>query len=273
MLRYLAPIAIALAAPPATAATEAEAETLYRAIGLPQIIGIMREEGLDYGDTIADDLFPDRGGAGWSAMVSRIYDADAMNEAMQSRFVVELAEVDVAPLLEFFESDRGQTIVELEVSARRALLEPGAEEAAEEAASMLEEDDPARFGLLSAFVEANDLIESNVMGAMNSNYAFYTGLMEGGAFGDSLTESDILSDVWSQEGEIRADTEEWIYSFLALAYDPLSDEDIGAYIALSGTEEGRALNRALFAAFDELFVPISRQLGYGAAGFMAGQDI
>lgn len=137
----------------------------------------------------------------------------------------------------------------------------------------LREADPARFGLLEEFVEVNDLIESNVMGAMNSNYAFYIGLMEGEAFGDGLTERDILADVWEQEAEIRADTEDWVYSYLALAYDPLTDEDIEAYIALSETEEGRALNRAMFAAFDELFVSISRRLGYGAAGFMAGQDI
>lgn len=271
MLRYLAPVTFALSGAPVWAAGGVEA--LYEAIGLPEIVGIMREEGIDYGRTIESDLFPDRGGDGWSATVSRIYNADAMNGAMLERFEADLGEIDPAPLLAFFESERGRRIIGVEISARRALLDPDVEEAAEVAAMELREADPARFGLLEEFVEVNDLIESNVMGAMNSNYAFYIGLMEGEAFDDGLTERDILADVWEQEAEIRADTEAWVYSYLALAYDPLSDEDIEAYIAISETEEGRALNRAMFAAFDELFVSISRRLGYGAAGFMAGQDI
>jgi hypothetical protein len=89
------------------------------------------------------------------------------------------------------------------------------------------------------------------MGAMNANYAFYMGLVEGDAFEEDLTEAGDPADVWSQEAEIRADTEEWVYSYLTLAYAPLSDEDIDAYIALSRTAEGRALNRALFGTFDD----------------------
>ncbi len=273
MLRFLAPFALTLAALPASALTQEEADALHEALGLPEIIEIMREEGLDYGGTIEGDLFPGRGGDGWDATVSRIYDAEAMNETMRSRLAADLEGVEADPLLDFFESARGKRIVNLEISARRALLDPDVEDAAEVAAAELREDDPERFALLEDFVDVNDLVDSNVMGAMNSNYAFYVGLMEGDAFGDGLTESDILSDVWAQEAEIRADTEDWVYSYLALAYDPLPDEDIEAYVAISGTEEGRALNRALFAAFDELFVSISRRLGYGAAGFMAGQDI
>ena len=79
--------------------------------------------------------------------------------------------------------------------------------------------------------------------------------------------------MWAQEEDIRADTEEWVYSYLALAYDPLSNEDIEAYIALSRSDEGRALNRALFGAFDDLFVDISRRLGMGASRFLVGEDI
>lgn len=273
MLRFVGPIAFALQAFPAAALTQEEANALYDALGLPEIVEIMREEGLDYGATIESDLFPERGGDGWRDTVSRIYDEETMNDTMRSRIAADLDEVDVAPLLEFFESERGRRIVGLEISARRALLDPDVEDAAEVAAAELREDDPARFGLLEEFVEVNDLVESNVMGAMNSNYAFYMGLMEGGAFGGGLTESDILSDVWAQEAEIRADTEDWVYSYLALAYDPLPDEDIAAYVDISRTDAGRALNRALFAAFDELFMSISEGLGYGAAGFMVGEDI
>jgi hypothetical protein len=264
--------ALLLLAPfPAQAAEDPEA--LFSALGMPEIIEVMREEGLGYGESIRTDLLGGRGGAGWAATVSDIYDAGRMREQMLDGFESRLEGVDLDPLFAFFESERGRRIVELEVGARRALLDDDIEAAAEAAAATLDEERPDRHALIGEFVEVNDLVESNVMGAMNANYAFFMGLMAGDALGDDLSEQEILSDVWSQEGEIRADTEQWVYAYLTLAYDPLSDEDIAEYIAVSRTAEGRALNRALFGAFDDLFVDISRRLGQGAAGFLAGEEL
>jgi hypothetical protein len=258
---------------PVAGTAHADAAALFRSLGMPQIIDVMREEGVEYGETIRTDLLQGQGGASWSATVSDIYDADDMSRQMLDGFESRLDGVDTDMLLDFFESERGRRIVELEVSARRALLDEEVKEAAEAAAADLADARPERHALLSDFVEANDLVESNVIGAMNANYAFYMGLMAGEAFGEDLTESEVLSDVWGQEAQIRTDTEEWVYSYLTLAYDPLSDDDIAAYIALSRTDEGRALNRALFGAFDDLFVDISRRLGEGAARFLVGEDI
>lgn len=274
MLRgHVTTTAFLLLCMPVAVHAETAASVLFRALGMPQIIEVMREEGVDYGETIRSDLLMGQGGAGWRAFVSEVYDAPAMESEMLAGFEARLEGVDLDPLIEFFESDRGRRIIDLEVSARRALLDDGVEEAAKATARDLRESRPERMALLEAFVEANDLVESNVIGGMNSNFAFYMGLMDGNAFDGTLTEDEILSDVWSQEEAIRADTEEWVYSYLALAYDPLSQTDIEAYIALSRTDEGRALNQALFGAFNDLFVDISRRLGEGAARFMVGEDI
>jgi hypothetical protein len=258
---------------PWAGSAHADAGALFDALGMPEIIEVMRDEGIDYGETIRADLLGGQGGSGWTETVAGIYDTDAMQREMLEGFESRLDGIEIDPLLKFFGSERGQRIVALEVEARRSLLSDEVEEAAKAAAADLAAEDPERFGLLTDFVEANDLVESNVIGALNSNYAFYTGLAAGDAFQEDLSEADILSDVWSQEEAIRSDTEEWVYSYLTLAYDPLSDEDIEAYTALSRTPEGRALNRALFGAFDDLFVDISRRLGEGAAGILAGQDI
>jgi hypothetical protein len=48
---------------------------LFRALGMPQIIEVMREEGVEYGETIRTDLLQGQGGARWSATVSDIYDS------------------------------------------------------------------------------------------------------------------------------------------------------------------------------------------------------
>lgn len=252
---------------------QAPVDVLFDAMGLPEIVAIMREEGLAYGDELRAELFAGRGGSRWDRMVDDIYDRERLHATVRNRFDLELAAQDLAPLLAFFTSERGRRIVALEVSARRALLDDAVEEASRDALAAMRQADDPRLDLLRDYAEANDLVESNVVGAMNANFAFYLGLAAGGALEDSLGEAEILRDVWSQETEIRADTEDWLYSYLALAYRPLEDDDIVAYTEFSRTPAGQALNNALFLAFDEMFVAVSRALGQGAAQFMGGQDI
>ncbi len=248
-------------------------DPLYQALGLSEIVAVMREEGIGYGGELEDDLFPSRGGARWAAMIEQIYDPVRMEEVLRQGLDKELANVELDAMVGFFSTDRGKRIVALEVSARRALLDDGVDEASRaKLDDMILARDP-RLDLVRAFAAANDLVESNVVGAMNSNFAFYIGLADGGAFGNDLTEEQILTDVWSQEEAIRDDTEEWLYSYLALAYQPLSDADLEAYIAFSETEAGSDLNRALFEAFDEMFTAISTALGLAASTFISGEEL
>ncbi len=274
MRRILLPVLLSLLCVTAAAAQSvAPIDTLFRAVGLPQVIEIMREEGQSYGDTLQQDLFPGRGGPRWDAMVAEIYEIERMKRTVRNRFDSELAAEDLAPMIEFFDTALGRRIVELEVSARRAMLEPSVDEASREAlARMIEAEDP-RLQLLRDFSDANELVDTNVTGAMNANYAFYTGLAQGGAFEGTVTEEDILADVWSQEPMIRDDTEEWLFAYLGMAYQPLSDAEIQAYIDFSETEPGQALNRALFVAFDEMFVAVSLALGQAASQFIAEQEL
>lgn len=260
-------------APGAPTATEAQVAPLLDALGMDELLPVMRDEGLDYAADLAADMFPGRGGGRWQEEARRIYDTERMRAEMDREMADRLAPAEIDALLQFFGSDLGRRIIGLEVSARRALLDPEVEQAAEAAAAELEAAGDGRFALLEAFVEANDLVEMNVVGALNSNWAFYQGLDAGGAFGGRLSEEQMLADVWDQEDQIRAETREWVFAYLGLAYKPLSDDELAAYTALSRTPEGEALNRALFAAFDAMFVRISRELGRAAATFMSGEDI
>ena len=257
----------------ARAQSVAPIDTLFRALGLPEIIEIMRDEGLEYGTELQDDLLAGRGGADWRLTVSRIYDQQRMADTVRHRLDAELAMADLAPMIGFYISEQGRRIVALEVSARRALLDAGVEEASREALSAMISDDDPRLKLLEDFADAGELVELNVVGAMNSNYAFYTGLAEGGAFPGEMSEQDIVADIWGQEEMIRTDTEEWLFSYLALAYRPLSSEELSDYIEFMASPEGAKLNRAIFAAFDEMFVAVSLALGQSAAQLLSAQEL
>ena len=248
-------------------------ERLYDLLGSDDIIAVMVEEGVLYGDTLRRDLFPGRGGARWDATVARIYDPAAMRRVVLAGMDGALSDADIGLLEAFFETERGARIIQLEVGARRAMLDDSIEASAEEAYMSRRANPDEMYDQVAEFIDVNDLVETNVVGGMNANTAFYLGLSDGGAFDPPMSQDDILRDVWSQEPEIREDTTIWVFSYLLLAYAPLEEGDLAAYIALSKSAEGRALNRAIFAGYDALFVDISRALGLAAAQFMAGEEL
>ncbi|WP_168193116.1 DUF2059 domain-containing protein [Rhodophyticola sp. CCM32] len=295
MLRALIlPIALALPGLPASGLAETTAEipvethaapgsimaverpalhALFQAMGLYDVIEIMSIEGVDYADELETDMFPGQGGAAWPAMVGQIYGVERLITDFEAAIPADaLTDGEMADLADFFTSETGQRVVAGEVIARREIMDPVVEEAANIIyAEELEAQNP-RLRLLETFNDANALLDLNVAGAMNSNYAFYRGLVDGGAFDVQLPEELMLAEIWGQEPEIRAETMVWLYSYQLMAYDELSDDEMQAYIDLSETPAGQALNRVLFAAFDVMFEAVSYELGAAAALFVAGEE-
>ncbi|MGR3481949.1 DUF2059 domain-containing protein [Salipiger marinus] len=267
-LRLVAPVVLICAAAPLPAAP---GEALLEAMRVPEIVQVMREEGLDYAQEMGEDLLPGGATRSWRAVVSQVYDTEAMEEVVRGQFIDSFAGTEAGPLLDFFTSEDGQRVVDLEITARRTLIDDDLEASAREAYQALDGTDDPRLEQIEAFVEANDLVEANVVGAMNASYQFYLGLVDGGAF--EMTEEEILSEVWAQEEDTRSDTREWLYAFLLLAYRPLSDAVLDEYVALSASPEGRAMNRALFAGFNAMYDEISYGLGLAAAQQMLGEEL
>ncbi|WP_425090402.1 DUF2059 domain-containing protein [Tropicimonas sp. S265A] len=256
-----------------TADATPRAEGLLTAIGADKMIELMRVEGLEYGAGLADDMFPGRGGDRWEKMVSDIYDVDRMMATFIDGFATSFDEEYFAPVEDFYASEIGKEVVALELATREAFLEEGIEDAARDAIPGFEENRPETFAKVAEFIEINSLIDENVIGALNANFAFMTGLSDGGGFPTDLTQNQILNDVWAQEAEIRQNSTEWLFAYLLMAYSSLPDEDMEQYLELSRSQAGQALTRALFEGFDDMFVEISRDLGIAASQFMAGEEL
>lgn len=246
-------------------------EELVDALGVPQIIEIMRDEGLAHGADLAQDMLSGGAGPGWSRTVQRIYDVEQMEAAVRAAFQDSFEGADVAPLLAFFTEGPGAQLVQLEISARQAMTDPDVEEAARTAWQIAKEEGDPRLPPLEAFTQANDLIEANVTGSLNSSVQFYQGLVDGGAF--EMSERDILTEVWEQEEDTRADTTEWVYAFLMMAYGPAGADAVNAYTDISQTPEGRLMNTALFAGFNQMYYDISYELGLAVARDMQAQEL
>lgn len=270
------PVAAQLQPPPgaAPAHSATEMQALFDTMGMYDILEIMSAEGRAAAPDLEAELFAGQGGGAWLAVVSNIYALDKMTAAFDAAVPLDRVGPEIlGPLQAFFDSDAGGRIVAGEVAARRAFLDPALKQAAIDLVQERAAAADPRLDLLTEFITVNDLVERNVSGALNSNFAFYVGLSEAGAFSDQIPEELMLADVWAQEPQIRNDTLEWLYAYQMLAYEGISDADLRAYIALSKTDAGQALTAALFAAFDVVFEGISRDLGRAAAGFIGSQDL
>lgn len=277
-MRILPLILLTISVPVAVFAQSVRsADDVLDALQLPRLLSILQTEALASGLALAESMAvdPQSRGSGWADTVSRINDPDLLGKRMREDFSGALPDGDIPALLEFWQSVEGQEIVSLELSAREALLDPDLEDAIMERFADVAEDGTLRSELLARFIDVNDLIESNVVGAMNANAAFLRGLRRGApsrGFGPS-NDSAILSEVWDQEAEIRLETVAWLYGFLSLAYQPMSDAELEAYIAFSDSAAGQAFNTALFVAFDRMFVSTSRETGLALARYLTSEDI
>ncbi|WP_201156229.1 hypothetical protein [Rhodobaculum claviforme] len=264
-------VLLALAAP-ALAQPEQRMAELLR---LDEVLEIVREEGLEHGADIGAAVLGPSAGASWRAAVARVHDPEAMRGLMLEGFAEALPRDPeaLARIESVLASDLGQRVVELELGARRAMLDPGIEDAARDAWAAQAAEGGPRVDTLRRFVEVGDLVERNVTGGLNATLAFYVGLAEGGGALAEFGEADMLADVQAQESGIRAEVEGWLHAYLALAFAPLPPEDLAAHVDFFDTADGRALNAALFAGFNGMFETLSRRLGQAAGTFAQGEDL
>jgi hypothetical protein len=254
-------------------ASAAPLDDLWAALRMDEQIDVVRQEGIAAGTEMAEGLFPGGVPQGWTDAVARVYEIDRLTADLRIGLEQAFGDTDLAPVIGFFTTAPGADLLSLEISTRLAMLDADIEAAANEAAAVALGDNTPRAQLVSRFVAVNDIVETNVISAMNSQIAFFGALAAGGGLQDDLTEEQIIDEVMNRTPEIRASTTEWVFAFLLMAYGPATDADVEAYIAFSETDAGQAWNRATFSAFDAVFNRISGDLGAAAAGFMATQEL
>ncbi|MEP3346189.1 MAG: DUF2059 domain-containing protein [Litoreibacter sp.] len=243
----------------------------FTALDMDTVFKVLQDEGVAAGqDLSSPDGVPPS--PAWTARLKRIYSPEtakiAFLEGMEKIKGIEESEAAIA----FFESELGARIVQIELDAREALNSDAGEEAAQANIEILRAEDPALYLMFQEFIQVNDLVESNVAGALNSNLAFYRGMASNESYTEGLTESFMLSTVWEQEPEIRQEMEDWTINFSSVAYSALSKAELQRYIDISKTPAGQRLNAVLFSGFDQMFEEQSYELGRATAEFMVGED-
>ncbi|MGJ8545544.1 MAG: DUF2059 domain-containing protein [Sulfitobacter sp.] len=250
---------------------DARTTVLMDALKLRELVGILYDEGQEYAADLNTDMLEGRGGAGWQVQVEAIYDPDRLAETLRRALDGALSPAQTEASIEFFASDLGQKIIDLENAARRQLADPAAEDAARAKALELEGTGDARLAQINQMIEVSDLTQRNVTSAMNSNFHFLRGLAAGGQM--QMSEDEMLADVMAEQDAVTDDTANWLAGFFLLAYSPLSDAELQAYIDFTATEAGQAMNRGFFEGFDAAYNEISFALGRTIALNIASEEL
>ena len=121
-----------------------EPKQVLRALGLSDVIAVMRQEGLAQGADMSGALLLSGAASDWQRSLEMIYNLDQMENTVTRRFFIELGDVDMAPVLAFLTNPTGQRLVAFELSAREAMMEGDIEQAARAAFRTLDEKSDAR---------------------------------------------------------------------------------------------------------------------------------
>lgn len=255
---------------PVLVAADARIMRIYDLLELDVYVEIARTEGLADAGNISQDMLGRPADAGFIDQMEQVYDIARMRETVTAP-LGDLTAAELEAVIAFFQTDAAFQITEFEVAARRAMADEDVEQSARLAWVEAATERPDLVAQIKAITEVNDLVERNVAGALNSNLRYYQGLSDGDAL--DLTEDEILAQVWGQEEDVRADTEEWLGGYFLLAYDPLSPGDLDAYLEFWKSPAGTALNAAIFDGFNQVYDDVSYATGRVVALHMGSEDL
>ncbi|MCU9837069.1 DUF2059 domain-containing protein [Ruegeria sp. WL0004] len=245
-------------------------DRLAIAMRLDEVVEILHDEGLRYGQTLDEEMLEGSGGQVFLKQVKAIYDTDRMTDTLRDVLAERLSAEDMAAATVFFGSELGQTILELENAARRAFAEPEIEELAFETAQEMDKS-RTMYRLVDEYIRLNELVQRNVRGAISADFYFYLGLADGQ--GTPRDDEAVLSELIGNSHETEAETRKWLYGFLLFAYSPLTNAQMQGNLDFSATGAGQAVNDALFQGFDRLYDDISYELGRAVGVALGAMDL
>lgn len=266
--------AMTWAQPALSQGIEAQVQRLDDLTLLAQTLDIVALEGVAQGKELGKGLLGSPNDPSWSQALARVYDISRMRQLYDAALAEALVAdpVLVYEVATFLTSPLGKRALELEVEARRTVIDEAAEAAAGEFFAVIKIEDAERLALFERLVVAADMIDSNVMSGLNGNFAFLKAMAKADpAQAGKIDEQTLLALVWENEPKIREDVIDFLYPVMALAYAPLSDEELDTYVGFIESPEGRRLTRALTLAFEAVLLDLSRELGAEAGRAISGQ--
>lgn len=231
-----------------SARAEHAVDRLVDAMGVPALIQSFAQDGIDGTKDLDEAFLAGQGGDVFYETARKLYAPDRLESELRLSLAEQIDRKTAERALLFFESELGRKIVDLEVQARQAMVDPSLKATAIGAA------ETARNQVLR-LLHVRDLIDRNVEIAVAAQNAFYKG------FAAISEEQDAAPDIESQRPLIKEETSAWVTGYYVLVASALSDQDLDRYITFWETDVGVALDTAMNEAFEASYMTLSFGLG------------
>ena len=247
-------------------------DELYDALYLQKIIKTLHNEGIEHAiESGKVYLGQDYDADSFENAVKKIYNLKMMDNFTRKGLIQKLSKEKAEVALKFFSKGLGARVALLETSARSAISYKEVEAAAVQMAKDAKNEDTARYSMLEQNIKDLELVELNMTGAFSAQYAFLSNLS---ALDEMpLGNDDIVTLLLESEEEMRQDIVDWLMGFTHMAYTPLSDEELKAYLTFLTSADGKALNLALFHIFNGLSIQTSGDLADVIVSFRKAREL
>ena len=243
------------------AQADSTADALFDAMGVPGLIAAFAEDGQETLAALNDGFLGGQGGDVFAETGQRLYDPARIEAELRAGFNDRLDPADAGQALVFFDSDQGRRIVQLEVEARRAMVDDALEETAKAAATG---GDPGEDVL--RLISVRDLVEVNADIAVDARIAFYDGVLAAAPGLDT-------PDIEAERAIIAEETRAWITGYYMLVDSAVAENDLDTYAAFWETDVGQAVDAALAEAFQDSYVTLSYGLGQLVGRLLPQNDL
>ena len=247
-------------------------EKLYAALQLNKIITILHDEGIGDGlKTGVVYLGKDYDEKAFRAALDEVYSLESMESELKSGIAESLTLETATHVLDFFSSDLGRQIATLETSARTVISDAAVERIVIDVAKSAKIENPKRYNLLEKNIIEMGFVELNMTGAFSAQFAFLSELSK--LENVTITHDEILAMLMQSEAEMREEIKNWLMGFSYLAYQPLSDDELGTYLGFLTSSSGKELNSVLFSIFNALALKTSEGLASVIISFYMAREL
>ena len=209
----------------------------------------------------------------WDLAASTVFVPSEMIGEVVVHLDETLKQGDLEAAVDFYQSDLGRLVTEMEVKAQAPGMAQEADaRGAEILADLIEREDD-RLEAYTGLIEALGALDSGVVTAMNLNFAIYDGMSRSGRLPYQLSEAEILNLVSSQQEKMRSQIRNQLYISFAYTYRDLSDEDLAKYVAFLISDTGRAVYGSLELSMERVLSQRARDFGGKLAEFQGIQEL
>ncbi len=247
-------------------------EKLYAALQLNKIVTILHDEGIADGlKTGVVYLGKDYDEKAFRAALDGVYSLESMESELKSGIAESLTLETATHVLDFFNGDLGRQIATLETSARTVISDAAVERIVIDVAKSAKTENPKRYNLLEKNIIEMGFVELNMTGAFSAQFAFLSELSK--LENVTITHDEILAMLRQSEAEMREEIKDWLMGFSYLAYQPLSDDELGTYLGFLTSSSGKELNSILFNTFNALALQTSQELASVIISFYMAREL